>query len=290
MKITFIGLGNMGAPMALNLLAAGHEVHGFDVSGNVPEGIIKSSSVGESVADSNAVITMLPNGHILREIYDEIVSIAPDGCLFLDCSTVDVESARLAANLAIDAGKLAVDAPVSGGTIGAKEGTLTFMTGGDENALTQAEPILSIMGQRTVKCGSNGAGQAAKTCNNMILGITMIATSEAFVLADKLNLDRAALYDVVSTSSGQSWSLTTYCPAPGVGPTTPADNNYQPGFSASLMLKDLELSQQAAWASNAATPLGARAAELYRDFVAENGAEHDFSAIINMLGKMEAVS
>ncbi len=290
MKIAFIGLGNMGRPMARNLVLAGHDVFGFDLSGDMPEGVTKCDSAKTAAAQADAIITMLPNGHILKDVYADIILGARDASLFIDCSTADVESARSAASMANEAGHVAIDAPVSGGTAGATAGTLTFMVGGDASALAKADPLLSAMGQRTVHCGANGSGQAAKMCNNMILGITMVGTCEAFVLAEKLGLSATALFDVVSTSSGQSWSMNTYCPVPDVGPQTPADNQYLPGFAASLMLKDLELSQQAAWSSNAATPLGASVTEIYRDFVANENVDRDFSAIIEALRSRGAVS
>ncbi len=290
MKVAFIGLGNMGVPMAKNLVTAGHDVFGFDVSGSVPDGVTRCDSASSAVAEAHAVITMLPNGRVLKDVYEEVVPVSRTRSLFIDCSTVDVENARVAAEMAEAAGHRAIDAPVSGGTAGAAAGTLTFMVGGDEQAVSRAEPLLSVMGQRTVHCGGAGSGQAAKMCNNMILGITMVGTCEAFVLAEKLGLSASALFDVVSTSSGQSWSMNTYCPVPAVGPETPADNDYRPGFAASLMLKDLELSQQAAWSSNAATPLGARVTEIYRDFVAGEGSDRDFSAVIETLRSSGAVS
>ena len=276
MKIGFIGLGNMGAPMAANLRKAGHEVLGFDVAG----GPDMAASAAEAAAGADVVITMLPNGAILRSVAAEVIPAMDAGALLLDCSTVDVQSARDVAAEAEAAGLLAADAPVSGGTVGAENGTLTFMAGGSEAAFAKALPLLEIMGQKAVHCGAAGAGQAAKICNNMILGITMIGTCEAFALADKLGLDRQAMFDVVSTSSGQSWTMTTYCPAPGVGPVSPSDNGYKPGFAAELMLKDLDLSQQAAEAVDAATPLGAQAAELYRAFVKGGGKGLDFSAML----------
>ena len=227
---------------------------------------------------------MLPNGAILREVYAEIVPAgARRRACFLDCSTVDVESARAVAAQAEAAGLLAVDAPVSGGTAGAAAGTLTFMAGGSAEAFEKARPLFEVMGSRAVHCGAAGAGQAAKICNNMILGVSMIGVCEAFALAQKLGLDPHALYDVVSTSSGSCWSVTSYCPVPGVGPTSPADHDYRPGFAAELMLKDLRLSQQAAAAVDAATPLGAHAAALYAAFVAAGGRGRDFSAMLPWL-------
>lgn len=281
MKIGFIGLGNMGGPMAANLAKAGHEVTGFDMAPVDIEGVALAASGAEAAAGKDVVVTMLPNGQILRAVANEIVPAMDKGTGFVDCSTVDVESARAVAEQAAAAGMLPVDAPVSGGVGGAAGGTLTFMAGGSEEAFAKAEPLFDIMGQKAVHCGDSGAGQAAKICNNMILGITMIGTCEAFALADKLGLDRQKMFDVVSTSSGYSWTMNAYCPAPGVGPQSPADNNYQPGFAAELMLKDLRLSQQAAEAADADTPMGKAATELYTQFVEnEDGLGMDFSAML----------
>ena len=281
MKIAFIGLGNMGAPMAANLAKAGHTVTGFDVAGATAEGVAQAGSGPGAVAGAEVVITMLPNGAILRSVADEIIPAMAPGAVLLDCSTVDVDSARAVADQAAMAGLGALDAPVSGGIGGAAGGTLTFMVGGSEEAFAKAKPLFDIMGQKAVHCGPSGNGQAAKICNNMILGVTMIATCEAFALADKLGLSREAMFDVVSTSSGSSWSMNTYCPAPGVGPTSPADNGYKPGFAAELMLKDLGLSQQAAETADADTPMGQRALELYRSFVEDEGGKgRDFSAML----------
>ena len=281
MKIGFIGLGNMGTPMALNLAAAGHDVSGFDLTAPCPDGVAKAASGTEVVKGADVVITMLPNGAILRSVAEEIVPAMSAGAVLLDCSTVDVESARAVAKLAEVAGLMAVDAPVSGGIGGAAAGTLTFMAGGTEAGFAKVNPLFDIMGQKAVHCGASGAGQAAKICNNMILGVTMIATCEAFALADKLGLDRQKMFDVVSTSSGYSWTMNAYCPAPGVGPQSPADNDYKPGFASELMLKDLRLSQQAAEASDADTPMGKAATELYAQFVEEEGGQGtDFSAML----------
>ena len=281
MKIGFIGLGNMGAPMARNLIAAGHELTGFDVSDITIEGMVMAASAADAAAGQDAVITMLPNGAILKHVATEILPVMAKGAGFIDCSTVDVDSARAVAADAEAQGVLPVDAPVSGGIGGAAAGTLTFMAGGSADGFALAAPLFDIMGQKAVHCGDSGAGQAAKICNNMILGITMIGTCEAFALADKLGLDRQKMFDVVSTSSGYSWTMNAYCPAPGVGPTSPSDNNYQPGFAAELMLKDLNLSQDAAASADADTPLGAHAAELYRRFVEdEDGMGKDFSAML----------
>ncbi|WP_415405349.1 3-hydroxyisobutyrate dehydrogenase [Tateyamaria sp. SN3-11] len=281
MKIGFVGLGNMGAPMAANLAKAGHRVTGFDVAGTTAEGVQSVPSAAEAAAGADVVITMLPNGDILRAVAAEVLPAMPKGATLIDCSTVDVESARAVAAQAQDAGMLCVDAPVSGGIGGAAGGTLTFMAGGSPAAFDVARPLFDIMGQKAVHCGEAGAGQAAKICNNMILGATMIATCEAFALADKLGLARDKMFDVVSTSSGYSWSMNAYCPAPGIGPQSPADNDYTPGFAAELMLKDLGLSQQAAEAVDADTPMGARALELYRQFVEDEGGKgKDFSAML----------
>ncbi|ACM01352.1 3-hydroxyisobutyrate dehydrogenase [Cereibacter sphaeroides KD131] len=271
----------MGGPMARNLAAAGHEVTGFDPAAPAPEGVQAAASATEAVAGAEVVVTMLPNGAILRQVAQEIVPAMTAGAVLCDCSTVDVESARAVAAEAEAAGLGALDAPVSGGVGGAAAGTLTFMVGGSDAAFATVQPLFEIMGQKAVHCGGPGAGQAAKICNNMILGVTMIATCEAFALADKLGLDRQKMFDVVSTSSGYSWSMNAYCPAPGVGPTSPADNGYKPGFAAELMLKDLRLSQQAAEDADADTPMGQLAATLYETFVeAEGGRGRDFSAML----------
>ncbi|WP_224823512.1 3-hydroxyisobutyrate dehydrogenase [Cognatishimia sp. MH4019] len=280
MKIGFIGLGNMGAPMAANLVAARHGVTGFDVSAR-PESLTIAATAAEAARDADVVITMLPNGDILRSVAAEVIPTMQKGAVLLDCSTVDVQSARDVAAQADAAGLMAVDAPVSGGIGGASAGTLTFMAGGPQEAFAKVNPLFDIMGQKAVHCGEAGAGQAAKICNNMILGITMIGTCEAFALADKLGLDRQKMFDVVSTSSGYSWSMNAYCPAPGIGPQSPADNDYQPGFAAELMLKDLRLSQQAAEVADADTPMGQLAQALYAQFVEqEDGKGRDFSAML----------
>jgi len=281
MKIGFIGLGNMGGPMAANLAKAGHEVVGFDMADVTIEGVTMADSGAAVATGADVVITMLPNGQILRAVANEIIPVMSAGAAFVDCSTVDVDSARAVADQATAAGLLPVDAPVSGGIGGAAGGTLTFMAGGSKEAFAKADPLFDIMGQKAVHCGDSGAGQAAKICNNMILGVTMIATCEAFALADKLGLDRQSMFDVVSTSSGYSWTMNAYCPAPGVGPQSPADNDYQPGFASELMLKDLRLSQQAAESADADTPMGQAAAALYEQFVQnEGGLGTDFSAML----------
>lgn len=280
MKIGFIGLGNMGLPMAVNLQAAGHDVIGFDTIAK-PDGITLAADAASAAKDADVVITMLPNGSILQAVTAQIHPVMKANAVHLDCSTVDVESARTVAQAAENASLMAVDAPVSGGIGGATNGTLTFMAGGTETAFAAVKPLFDIMGQKAVHCGPAGNGQAAKICNNMILGVTMIATCEAFVLADKLGLDRQAMFDVVSTSSGYSWTMNAYCPAPGIGPQSPADNDYMPGFAAELMLKDLNLSQLAAQAADADTPMGAAATALYAQFVEnEDGMGKDFSAML----------
>ncbi|MGP9789092.1 3-hydroxyisobutyrate dehydrogenase [Roseinatronobacter sp. NSM] len=281
MKIGFIGLGNMGGPMAANLARAGHQVAGFDLVAPCPQGVARADSATDAATGADVVITMLPNGAILRDVAASVIPAMSAGAVLCDCSTVDVDSARAVATQALAAGLDALDAPVSGGVGGASAGTLTFMVGGSEAAFATVLPLFDIMGQKAVHCGASGAGQAAKICNNMILGATMAVTCEAFALADKLGLDRARMFDVVSTSSGYSWSMNAYCPAPGVGPQSPADNDYQPGFAAELMLKDLRLSQQAAESVDAPTPMGARATELYAGFVeVEGGKGRDFSALL----------
>jgi len=286
--IAFIGLGNMGGPMAANLVKAGHKVVGFDLlAAHLEEakanGLEIATSALEAVQSADAVITMLPAGKHVLSVYEDTTPYARKDSVFIDCSTIDVGSARKAHEIAAMHGQLSVDAPVSGGTGGAAAGTLTFMAGGSDDAFAKAEPLLKPMAGKIVHCGGDGAGQAAKICNNMILGISMIGVSEAFVLAEKLGLSHQALFDVASTSSGQCWSLTTYCPVPGPVPTSPANRDYRPGFAAALMLKDLKLSQEAAKSAGAATPLGAHAEELYSRFDNEGHGGEDFSGIINFL-------
>ena len=281
MRIGFIGLGNMGGPMAANLARAGETVIGFDLAAACPDGVQPAPDALGAVQEADVVITMLPNGAILREVAQKIIPAMRPGAVLCDCSTVDVASARDVAQGALAAGLGALDAPVSGGVGGAAAGTLTFMAGGSDAAFAKVLPLLEIMGSRAVHCGASGAGQAAKICNNMILGATMAVTCEAFALADKLGLDRQKMFDVVSTSSGYSWSMNVYCPAPGVGPQSPADNGYKPGFAAELMLKDLRLSQQAAEDVDAETPMGQLATTLYTRFVEEeDGLGRDFSALL----------
>lgn len=290
-RIGFVGLGNMGLPMALNLIKAGHAVAGYDVS---PAGLEKlkasGGSTGKSAADlaanSEIVVTMLPAGKDVRAVYlgdGGIVAAAKPGTLLIDSSTIDVESARAVAEAAEKKGLEMLDAPVSGGVGGAQAGTLTFIVGGPEAAFAKAQPVLAAMGKNIVHAGGAGAGQAAKICNNMILGISMIAVSEAFVLAEKLGLDKQKLFDIASKASGQCWSLTSYCPVPGPVPASPANRDYQAGFTAAMMLKDLRLAQDAARAAGVTTPLGAEAASLYGLYVGQGEAGRDFSGIIRFL-------
>src|SRR5689334_17024949 len=287
-NIAFIGLGNMGGPMAANLVKAGHKVTAFDlVAASRDQAKADGAAIAESsiasVKGADAVITMLPAGKHVLSVWNEVIPVMAKGTLIIDCSTIDVESAKQAHALAAKHGALSVDAPVSGGTGGAKGATLTFMCGGEDKAFAAAKPVLENMGKKIVHCGGAGAGQAAKICNNMILGISMIGVGEAFALAEKLGLSHQALFDVASTSSGQCWSLTSYCPVPGPVPTSPANNGYKPGFAANLMLKDLKLAQEAAQASGASTPLGALAAQLYALFAGLGHEHEDYTAIVNFL-------
>ena len=283
--IAFIGLGNMGGPMAANLVKAGHKVIGFDLVKTLldqaqADGVAIAADAAASVKGAEVIITMLPAGKHVVSIWSEVIPAVTKGALMIDCSTIDVESARRAHALASQAGLLSIDAPVSGGTGGAKGATLTFMAGGAAPAFAAAKPILEAMGKKIVHCGDAGAGQAAKICNNMILGVSMIAVGEAFALAEKLGLSHQALFDVSSTSSGQCWALTSYCPVPGPVPASPANNGYKPGFASALMVKDLTLAQDAAKASGAATPLGKHAQEIYKAFDAAGNGGVDFSGII----------
>ena len=289
MKIAFIGLGNMGGGMAANLVKAGHHVHAFDLSEAAlakaeqadctPFSTIKSAVIGV-----DAVVSMLPNGKIVESVYAaDVIGNAPKAALLLDCSTIDVATARTVAEAASAAGYAMVDAPVSGGIAAANGGTLTFMVGGTSEAFAAAEPILAKMGKAVIHAGDAGAGQAAKICNNMLLGASMIATCETFAMAQKLGLDLQTFYDISSKASGQNWSMTSYCPVPGVGPQSPADNEYQGGFATALMLKDLKLAMEAAQSVGAETPMGRRAAELYQAFADAGSAGLDFSAIIKTL-------
>ncbi|MBL0930322.1 MAG: 3-hydroxyisobutyrate dehydrogenase [Alphaproteobacteria bacterium] len=286
--IAFIGLGNMGGPMAGNLAKAGENVRGFDLAkanldAAVANGVAAAASIAEAVKGASIVVTMLPAGPQSRAVYDAVIPAAEKGALLIDCSTIDVDSARAIAKKASDAGFEMVDAPVSGGTVGAANATLTFMVGGGEAAFARAQPILSKMGKTIVHAGGPGNGQAAKICNNMILGISMIAVAEGFSLAAKLGLDAQKLFDISSKSSGQCWSMTSYCPVPGPVPASPANRDYKPGFTADMMLKDLKLAQAAAQTTGQATPLGAAAESLYALMAAKGDGPLDFSGIIKML-------
>jgi len=288
-RIAFIGVGNMGGPMAANLVKAQHQVFAFDLSAAAldsaaDKGAKKAATAAEAVKGAEVVVTMLVAGKHVREVYEkDVLPNAGKGTLLIDCTTIDVESARHVGALADKAGLEMVDAPVSGGVGGATAGTLTVMVGGSTEAFTKAKPILEKMGKNIVHAGASGNGQAAKICNNMILGVSMIAVCEGFMLAKRLGLDAQKLFDVASISSGQCWSLTNYCPVPGPVPTSPANRDYQAGFTAAMMLKDLMLAQQAAQSANATTPLGAEAAQLFSLFVNGGNGAKDFSGIIRML-------
>lgn len=289
--IAFIGLGNMGAPMAANLAKAGHTVSGYDVfaearSRHAAAGGAVVDSLAEAVSGAEVVVTMLPAGKHVADVMaggEGVFAHADSGTLLIECSTIDVATAREVAGAAAQQGLDMVDAPVSGGITGAAAATLTFMVGGTDAAFARAEPFLQAMGKTVVHAGEAGAGQAAKICNNMVLGISMIAVSEAFNLADSLGLDRQKLFDIASTASGQCWALTTYCPVPGPVPTSPANRDYAPGFTAAMMLKDLDLAAAAAAATETTTPLGARALEIYRAFVDADGGGTDFSGVVRHL-------
>jgi 3-hydroxyisobutyrate dehydrogenase len=288
MNIAFIGLGNMGRPMATNLANAGYQLRCFDAfdgarSAAEAAGLTVAGSAQEAASGADVLITMLPDGASARAVWESLVDVVAPSAIAIDCSTIDLDSARALHRLAAARGLRPVDAPVSGGAGGAAGATLTFMCGGEAEALDAASPLLAAMGRQIVRCGPAGSGQAAKICNNMVLGISMIGVCEAFMLADQIGLDRKAMFDVVSTSSGACWSITSYCPVPGVGPQSPADNGYKPGFAASLMLKDLRLASEAASATGAQTPLGNHAAAIYERFVADGHGGLDFSAIIQSL-------
>ena len=290
-RIGFIGLGNMGSPMAANLVKAGHEVAGFDVVHSLAgkltaSGGVAAETTAAACRGADAIITMLPASEQVRDAYcapGGVIDVAGASALLIDSSTIDVGTAREVAARAAGKGLAMVDAPVSGGVAGAAAGTLTFMVGGTDAAFARARPILESMGKTIVHAGGSGNGQAAKICNNMILGVSMIAVSEAFLLAEKLGLDAQSLFDIASKSSGQCWSMTSYCPVPGPVPTSPANRGYQAGFTAAMMLKDLRLAQDAARSANTATPLAAAAAELYGSFTGQGHAGEDFSAIIRFL-------
>ena len=288
-KTAFIGLGNMGGGMAMNLARAGHHVRAFDLSEEAlarakENGCEVFTTVREAVEGVNAVVSMLPNGQIVENVWlNDVIGHAPREAILIDCSTIDVATARKVATAAADNGYEVVDAPVSGGIAAANQGTLTFMVGGGKHAFRRAEDILLNMGKAVIHAGTSGAGQAAKICNNMLLGIHMLGTCEAFAMAEKLGLDLHAFYDIASKSSGQCWSMTSYCPVPGVGPTSPADNAFQGGFASALMLKDLRLAMEAAQDAGVDAAMGARARELYEAFVAKGNGGLDFSAVIKDL-------
>ncbi|SMF84648.1 3-hydroxyisobutyrate dehydrogenase [Streptomyces sp. Amel2xC10] len=286
--VAFIGLGHMGGPMAANLTKAGHRVLGHDlvpaaVEAAAASGVEPVTSVTDAAGDADVIISMLPAGRHVLGLYDDILAVARPGTLFVDCSTIDVADARTAHERAVAAGMRALDAPVSGGVIGAEAATLTFMAGGGEDEFAEARPLLEAMGRKAVHCGGAGAGQAAKICNNMILGVSMIAVSEAFVLAESLGLSHQALYDVASTASGQCWALSVNCPVPGPVPTSPANREYRPGFAASLMAKDLGLAANALRESGVRAELGLRAAELYTAYAERVGDTEDFSGIVRTI-------
>jgi 3-hydroxyisobutyrate dehydrogenase len=286
MKIAFIGLGNMGGGMAANLVKAGHQVHAFDLAETAAalakaNGCVIFDTVKRAVQGVDAVVSMLPNGAIVESVYSsDVIGAAPAGALFLDCSTIDVATARKMIEAATAAGYAMVDAPVSGGIAAANAGTLTFMVGGTDEAFVRAEPVLAAMGKAVIRAGDAGAGQGAKICNNMLLGASMIATCEAFALAEKLGLDLQTFYDISSKASGQNWSMTSYCPVPGIGPHSPADSDYAGGFAAALQLKDLKLAMDAAGSVGANVPMGARAAQLYQQMTDNGQGGMDFSGII----------
>jgi 3-hydroxyisobutyrate dehydrogenase len=281
--IAFIGLGNMGGPMARNLVKAGDDVRGYDPANPKLDGVTLVASAAEAAKGAEIVVTMLPAGPHVRAVYEQVIPVAAKGALLIDCSTIDVDSARAVGAKAAAAGLDMVDAPVSGGTVGAENATLTFMVGGPQGAFARAEPILAKMGKTIVHAGGPGNGQAAKICNNMILGISMIAVAEGFSLADKLGLDVQKLFDISSKSSGQCWSMTSYCPVPGPVPNSPANRDYKPGFTGDMMLKDLKLAQAAAQNAGQATPLGAAAENLYALMTAQGKGGMDFSGIIKVL-------
>jgi len=287
-NVGFIGLGNMGGPMAANLVKAGHSVSAFDLSDDACEaakqaGCAIAETASDAASGKDVILTMLPAGKHVLSVYEEIAAHVGDGCLMIDSSTIDVASARKAHEMAKAMGALSVDAPVSGGIMGAVNGTLAFMVGGSDAAQDAAAPILDPLGAKIIRCGGDGAGQAAKVCNNMILAATMIVTGEAFEMGRRLGLEDQALFDVVANASGQSWSTTTYCPVPGPVPTSPANNDYKPGFAVDLMLKDLGLAQDAAKQVDASTPLGKKSYELYKEFSEEGFGGLDFSGIIKKM-------
>ncbi|GLK79521.1 3-hydroxyisobutyrate dehydrogenase [Methylopila turkensis] len=291
-KIGFIGLGNMGAPMAANAVRAGHAVHGYDIAAArcaeaAAHGVEIAADVGDAASGADIVVTMLNAGATVVDVWTRVAPRLAPGALMIDSSTIDVDSARRAHAVAAEAGLLSLDAPVSGGVEGATAGTLTFMVGGSDEAFAKGQPLLAVMGRRIVHCGGAGAGDAAKICNNMILGVSMIAVSEAFILGESLGLSRQALFDVASNASGQCYALTTHCPVPGPVPGSAANRDYRPGFAAELMAKDLRLSQDCARSSGAPTPIGAAASALYERFVDAGGRGVDYAGVIRFIREME---
>ncbi len=285
--VAFLGLGNMGGPMAANLVAGGHTVHGFDLVPELRESAaangVKTFDTGTAaVADADVVITSLPNGDIVKRCYAEVLPAARPGALFIDTSTISVDDAREIHREALDGGFAQLDAPVSGGIKGAAAGTLAFMVGGEDDAFERAQPVLDAMAGKIIHCGSAGAGQAAKVCNNMVLAVQQIAVGEAFVLAEKLGLDKQKLFDVITGATGNCWAVSTNCPVPGPVPTSPANNGFKPGFATALMNKDLGLAMAAVTSTGSSAPLGTHAAKIYADYAVEH-ADKDFSAIIETL-------
>jgi 3-hydroxyisobutyrate dehydrogenase len=285
-RIGFVGLGNMGSKMVINLLQANYEVIGYDINEEfidklIPNGIHKASSLNEIIDDVDAIITMLPNGEIVKKVYENIISKLKPGTLLTDCSTIDVETAKDLHKMCNDKNLLSLDAPVSGGVGGAENGTLTFIVGGNEKAYNLMLPLFEVMGKKSVLCGPASSGQAAKACNNMLLATTMIGVGEAFNLGENLGLDLKKLFDVLSTSTGNCWAINTYCPIEGVGPNSPADNNFQPGFSGNLMLKDLTIALKAIKDTNTSAPFGTKSQENFKRMIDDKKGELDFSAIVN---------
>lgn len=287
-NIAFIGLGDMGAPMAANLIKTGHKVMGFDMSSAraqqaLARGIPMAKDPKSAVESAEIIITMMPTAKHVRMVWSSLIAIVPEGTLFIDCSTIDVETSRAVHEIAREKGMMSLDAPVSGGTGGAQTASLTFMVGGDIPAFNRARALFDRMGKKTLLCGGAGAGQAAKICNNMMLGISMIGVCEVFALSEKLGLTNKTMFDVLSSSTGQCWAATTYCPVPGLVPSSPANNGYKQGFSASHMLKDLRLATEVALQTQSSTPLGTAAAQMYKLFENSGNGDLDFSAIIKMI-------
>ena len=285
-KIGFVGLGNMGSKMVINLLQANYEVIGYDINEEfidklIPNGIHKASSLNDITDDVDVIITMLPNGEVVKKVFETIIGNLKPDTLLTDCSTIDVQTAKDLHKMCSEKSLLSLDAPVSGGVVGAENGTLTFIVGGNEKAYNLMLPLFEVMGKKSVLCGPASSGQAAKACNNMLLATTMIGVGEAFNLGENLGLDLKKLYDVLSTSTGNCWAINTYCPIEGVGPNSPADNNFQPGFSGNLMLKDLTIALKAIKDTNTSAPFGTKSQENFKRMINDNKGELDFSAIVN---------